>query len=367
MVLLTINLVTGSAAHADTWDLNIGRLCQIETVNATRVPCGQYTPNLGDVQTVHRDHVAFRSLMSELGVVFAPNVLSPAETFGYNGFTFSAEVGMTTVNPRRQTNHEIRDGSGAVVDNVAQPYWRAAKGVSDAAIANGDTTRVARELPPTVAPTLTLMVRKGLWLPVPSFELGFGVRHLFGSNMWSALVHAKLALHEGFQDLPLPSFAIRGMASRVIGTPDFNLTVAGLDFSLSKHLGIASTVNIMPYLGYQLLWIIADSLVIDATPSVDPVAQTAAANPDPLKLTQCRVADCRANFAFDAQANILRHRVFLGVRLNVYIVSFLAEYSYFAAGSVADPLPTLGSFTTTQIADKAGAQHAVNLAVALDY
>ena len=47
--------------------------------------------------------------MSELGVAIAPRLMTPADTLGYAGFQFSAELGVTKINGNRK------------VGNVA--YW----------------------------------------------------------------------------------------------------------------------------------------------------------------------------------------------------------------------------------------------------
>jgi hypothetical protein len=198
-----------SRAEAGKWDLKLSRLCQLNTTaGGAPVDCGRGLPddpNVGvrGANAVIADDAAFRSLMSELGVIFAPNVLSPAETMGYNGFHFGIELGMVTVNPKKNA-----DG---------RRFWRAAESVRDVDLASVASTE--RNLPPGVAPTLTLMARKGLWFPGPSFEFGFGIRHLLDSRMWSGVATVKLALHEGFQGWPVPALAIRGSASRVSALP----------------------------------------------------------------------------------------------------------------------------------------------------
>ena len=40
--------------------------------------------------------------MSELGFAIAPRLMTPADTLGYAGFQFSAELGVTTINPNRK-------------------------------------------------------------------------------------------------------------------------------------------------------------------------------------------------------------------------------------------------------------------------
>src|SRR3989339_1859716 len=107
--LLLIGIVTGSlclpcASHANTWDLKLGRLCWIMTKGDNLFPCGgSYTAaaeGADPIQQVVPDDPAFRSLMSEVGVIFAPSTLSTAETRGYNGFSFAAEFGWTMANPK---------------------------------------------------------------------------------------------------------------------------------------------------------------------------------------------------------------------------------------------------------------------------
>ena len=316
--------------------------------------------------------------MSELGTLFVPNILAPAETYGYNGYSLAMEFGFTTINAKKNSTLQIPADGSFQAEARAHRFWRASEAVSDQAFAEGNIRtqaaidRIERELPPAIAPSITIMARKGLWLPLPSFEIGLGVRHLLDSRLWGALVQAKMALHEGFQGWPLPAFSIRGMGTRVFGTRGYNLTVAGLDFSVSKHLGIASTWNIMPYVGYQLVWIIADSEVIDATPGIDAVAESAKQAGSVGDLARCRgaqslVRDCNANFTFDDQANILRHRFFIGLRANFYIASLLVEYSFFAAGRESDQIFSAANLPQANVPDESGDQHSINFSISLDY
>lgn len=365
---IVASLALSNVARADTWDLNIARLCNIQTEDGRMVRCGSpYDHSVyGRVVQVHPDVNAFRSLMSELGVMFAPNVLQPAETMGYNGFSIGVEMGWVTANPKKNANADDPD--------LAQRYWRAAGSVSDTAFVDPTLTpeardRIERELPPSLGTTVSLMARKGFWFPLPSFELGVGVRHLINSSMWAGVVSAKLALHEGYQGLPLPALSVRGSASRVFGTPGFNLTVSALDFALSKAFGVASTFNLTPYLGYQLLWIIADSGVVDATPNRDAAGISVGAASDPLGMTRCNegvTMDCSSTFAFPDQGNILRHRLFFGMRAHFYVASILLEYSYFTEGSdkYQVVIPNVGQ---SDAKDESGAQHAVSLALAIEY
>jgi hypothetical protein len=360
-----ICLLAPSGARADTWDLNLGRLCQIETASGRRLDCGGGYTEVDPVKSVIADNAAFRSLMSEMGVIFAPNVLFPAETQGYSGFNVAAEFGWTGVNTTRTSKDQYIPGE--------HYYWRAAESVSRQAFTNPDpaardVVRLHNELPSSFAPTVTVIARKGLWIPVPSFELGVGMRHLFGSRMFAPFAQAKLALHEGFHGWPVPSLAIRGSGSRVLNTTGYNLTVGALDFSVSKRFGIASTWNLTPYTGYQLLWIVADSEVIDATPSIDAMGRTyGAVGGDPLQLNQCRDNDCNGSFTFANQSNITRHRFFIGLRANFYIVSLTAEYTFFASGSTSDEIAAQAGIPGITIADQSGTQHTISFSLSLDY
>ncbi len=355
-----------STAHAGPWDINLGRLCNIETQSGSTFSCGGgYSTSMATTDPVVRvipDNAAFRSLMSEMGVIFAPNIATTSDTMGFAGFSFSTEFAWVGINPKKNATDQY----------IGRPlrYWRAAKAVSGVAFAdptNIDVMRIDQELPSSFAPTFTLMARKGLWLPLPSFELGLGVKHLIGSRMWAPTLEAKLAIHEGFHGWPVPSFAVRGTGVRVMGTPDFNLNVAGLDFSVSKKIGIASTFNLTPFGGYQVLWIISDSEVLDATPAVDGMGQTAAKVTDPVELTRCQSLDCNANFTFMNQSNITRHRLFLGVKANFYIASLIFQYNYFASGSTSDVIAAQAGVRGLVIPDEAGAQHSLNVSLAVDY
>ena len=357
-------------ARANTWDLDVGRLCRIQTRNGGVIDCGGgFDRNIhGGVLSVQADNVGFRSLMSELGVMFAPNLLSPAETVGWNGYKLGVELGLVTANTGRLGNEADQ--------NFNLPFWRASENVSNGAFQNpvADRALISQQLPPTVAPTITVMARKGFWFPVPSFEIGFGARHLIGSRMWSALMTAKLAVHEGFQGLPLPAMALRGSASRVFGTTGFNLTVAGVDFSASKAFAIVDTFNITPYLGYQVLMTVADSDVLDATPNRDAVRETIndadQNNPGNVgALARCSnqvTDDCNSNFTFFDGSVIVRHRVFAGLRVNYYIASLVAQLSYFAPGS-SSGRATLAGAPVAIIDDNAGGQVQFSMSLGVDY
>jgi hypothetical protein len=256
------------------------------------------TDSAGDPVGAVGDGESFRSLASELGVVLAPRLSEPADTLGFGGFQFTADVGMTQVHTDRS-------------------YWRALAGSPDPAgstMAHGDDFMT----------TVGVFARKGIWLPLPSFEVGVGAVHLVDSRLWCGQVYAKLALLEGYHELPLPSVAVRGAASRMMGSDEMHLTVASIDVSASKEFGVAGTFSAAPYAGWNWLIVIPRSESIDRTPQIDPSA-------DP--------ADQAMTFQFPDQDDIHRQRFFGGVKLKYYVFMISVEGALALAGSSVDDRP----------------------------
>ncbi len=274
-------LLAPGAAAADVNDLVLGRLT-----------------NRVDADTIVTQNAELRSLASQLGVVLAPHLLTPADTLGFGGFQLTVDYAATTI-----------DADAA--------YWRARRGSPDregiGGVAHG----------PGTLSTLGFFVRKGMWFPVPSFELGAGAVHLVDSRIWTGQLYAKLALHEGYAGLPLPSLAVRGAVSRMMEQRELDLTVASVDVALSKHVGIGGTWRFDPFAGWNLLVIVPRSEVIDPTPNIDPLDRMTATDRD-------------NSFVFSDQDNILRHRFFFGAKLQYYVVQLTLEASFALAGSSID-------------------------------
>lgn len=264
-------------AHAEDNDLVLSRL-------------GTQTPS-----SVIGSNIEFRALASQLGVVLAPRLSEPADTLGFGGFHFSADVAYTSIN------------SDAA-------YWRVLESSPGASGTHGNGTMA----------TTGLFVKKGIWLPLPSFEVGLGAVHLGQSHLWAGQAYVKFALHEGYHELPLPSIAVRGAASRMMGSEQIDLTVASLDISASKDFGIAGLFRVSPYGGWNWLFIIPRSEVIDKTPNVDLLE-------DPM--------DIQNNFVFKNQDNINRSRVFAGAKLKYYVFTLTMEAAYTFGGSSVDDTP----------------------------
>ncbi len=277
--------------------------------------------------------------MSELGVVVAPRLMTPADTLGYAGFQFSAELGVT----------KISNGKS---------FWNGVDGV------NPSAPSAAR--PDSYLTTVGGFVRKGLWLPLPAFEFGVGAVSVLGSHMYAMQGYAKIALQEGFHDWVLPSFAVRGSASQLLGTSQVNLTVYGVDVLASKAFGIGGTARIEPFLGWNVLFIDARSNVIDATPTCDAYAQkqlgsTDATQPGCVAGNNGTWNDLGSNFTFPSQDIITRYRWFGGFKLKLSVVFLTAELDIVQHGTSHDTSQPNGA------ADLSATQQTFSLAAGFDF
>lgn len=281
------------------------------------------------------DPVLFRSLASELGVVLAPRLIEPADTLGFSGFQFSADYAFTSI-------------------SRTQPYWRVLESSPDP-----DATASVNHGGSTMS-TVGMFVRKGIWLPLPSFEVGTGVVHLMSSRHWAGQFYAKFALHEGFHDFPLPSLAVRGAVSRVFGTDQIDLTVPSIDVSASKQIGINGTFSLAPFIGYNWLLIVPRSEVIDKTPNID-------VRDDP--------NDANLSFTFPDQDTILRQRIFGGVKVDYYVFELTLEANFALKGSSTDDrggtdldcADAMSPTANCDATDTAGAQSTVTVSLGVDF
>lgn len=313
-VALALSLLAPAAAFADANDLVLSRL-------GTRI-----TDGTGNLVNVIGHNLEFRALASQLGVALAPHLLTPADTVGFGGFQLTVDYSTTTV-----------DGSAA--------YWRARQGTDTV----GSLT------------TVGVFARKGMWFPLPSFELGAGVVKLLDSKAWTSQLYAKFSLHEGYHELPLPSVSVRGAVSRLMSQRELDLTVASLDVLVSKHFGIGGTWKLDPFVGWNLLMIIPRSEVLDPTPDID-------------SLTMGNERDSQLDFVFNEQDTIFRHRILLGAKLQYSIVELTLEAQFALAGSSTDDRPgtseaCMPSSTTLDCdaKDTAAAQRTLSLSAGVDF
>jgi hypothetical protein len=283
--------------------------------------------------------VRYRSLISELGVVMAPRLVVPADTLGISGFQVSGEIGSTQIS---------RD----------QPFWNGVQGVSPD---NPSSTR-----PDAWLTTVGVFVRKGLWLPLPAVEVGAGMVHLLESRMLAWQGYAKLALHEGFHDWPLPSLAVRGSASMITGTDQVRMSVLGVDLILSKGFGILKTARLEPFGGASFLFIKARGNPIDATPSCDAYRVQAAAPGEALgdycaNAQRGTANDYAATFSFPDQDTIKRNRLFGGAKLTFATVFVSAQYEFVPAGRSRDERRANGA------KDGSGKQKSLSMSAGFDF
>jgi hypothetical protein len=333
-------------ARADKNDLHLLNLCPPAYNAAAQMDeCGWVTrDSTGAVRGTAPDvdgQSRFRSLMSELGVAIAPRLMTPADTLGYSGFQFSAELGVTKINPDRQIG--------------GRAYW---DGIS--AVDPGNTT--ARR-PDSYLTTIGGYVRKGMWLPLPVFEFGAGALSILGSRMYVLQGYAKLALQEGFHGWWLPSVAVRGSGSQLLGTSDVDLSVYAVDVLASKAFDIGGTARIEPFLGWSILFISARSGVIDATPGCDAYASPGGppTNPQCAASQAGRGDDLNANFTFPKQDVITRQRFFGGFKLKLSVVFVAAQLEVVLAGSSRDGSQAVGAV------DRSGGQQTYSLSAGFDF
>jgi len=279
----------------------------------------------------------FRSLMSELGVVLAPRIPMPADTIGFAGFSVSGELGLTRISNNKS-------------------FWNGVSAVSP------QSPNSAR--PDSTLTTVGVFLRKGIWFPAPSFELGGGVVNLLDSQMLSWQGYAKFALHEGFHDLPFPSLAVRAAVSYLTGTDQVSLKTSSIDVLLSKGFGVLKTVRIEPFGGWSLLLIKASGNPIDFTPLCDASA-AAQASPGQA-VSGCATAqsgkrdDFNANDKFPSEDIITRYRVMGGAKLKFGVLAVIAQYELYLAGNSRDA-------NGVSAVDQSGQQSAFSLSTGLEF
>ncbi|HVR62672.1 MAG TPA: hypothetical protein VMU50_12285 [Polyangia bacterium] len=280
----------------------------------------------------------FRSLMSELGVVLAPRLVTPADTLGFAGFQFSAELGITQI-------------------NASQPYWDGVQGVDP------DAPTASR--PPNYLTTVGGFARKGFWLPVPAVEIGAGFVNVLGSEMFALQAYAKVGLHEGFHGWALPSLAVRGAVSHLVGTDQVDMTIGSLDVVISKAFSVGGTARFEPFAGWNILFIDARSGVIDATPLCDAYAlknlPMGATLPNCPSKGAGTSDDLAANFSFPRQDVIVRQRISGGFKLKLAVLFMAAAYEITPAGRSNDERESNGA------RDQSGSQQGFSLSAGFDF
>jgi hypothetical protein len=202
------------------------------------------------------------------------------------------------------------------------------------------------------------MGRKGLW---PGMEIGAGATHLFDSRMWTISGYGKLAIHEGFHHLPIPSIALRAMFSRLLGSKDLDMTTISVGGSLSHVFGVGRTFSITPYAGYDALLIFSSTGVLDSTPGHDELTQGSepCANGEP---------DCfvQSEFVLRQQDVIVRHRPYLGARFIFSVLRIGIEAMFVPPGGSSSDVSLIGGGTET-VTDGSSFQQQYTVSFGLDF
>ena len=167
----------------------------------------------------------FRALSSSIALAMQPRWSGPASTMGSRGF----DLGYNFIH------------SG--IDGDAQ-YWKDA--VPDRTLNGLQTSQ--------------MHFRKGL--PY-SFELGGFVSSLHESRLYGVGFELKWAFVESYKYAP--DFGTRIHVSTTLGSRDLSLLHPGIDFLLSKTLGVGGVIQAQPFVGFSQAWSVARSHVLGIT------------------------------------------------------------------------------------------------------
>lgn len=190
------------------------------------------TNSNGDVIPRNGD---FAKLTNQLGYVFTPSPVQPAETTGQAGFDFALDY----------TVHQI---------SSKEAFW------TDAV----EGKLEGRTLLPFLQ-SLGVRGRKGFILPVPlTSEVELGATWLIDSSLLVLGGNMRVALNEGFRFIP--DVAIMTGINRLVGSPDLDFTTVTVGGSVSKGFGLFGDFNLTPFVSYQSIFINAASRILDLDP-----------------------------------------------------------------------------------------------------
>jgi hypothetical protein len=248
---------SASDASANPMDLAPERLTTQACDPNLTVPCGQLpTAALPKGNMFRPDNAAWAKLVSTYAMAIAPMAMHPARTTGYGGFDFSLWGSVTTIDSGKDYIH--RGTEGAI---------------------SGGQFPSQNSSPDSVLQLYGVSGRKGL--PY-GFELQGSVAYMVNTELVALGGGIRWALLEGFRTGALgylPDLSVGGYVNTLTGSSKVRITVPSLDVQISKPFTLANQVVFQPYVGWQLLWILADSAVVDATPGVDPLASCNARPP----------------------------------------------------------------------------------------
>lgn len=266
------------------------------------------------------DNAAFKRLMSQYAFAFAPSAMHSARTTGYGGFHLSLESDYTSISSDKD-------------------YWK--YGTQGAIDPSNGQSSTKNSSPQSLLQLYSLKFRK-------SFGFGFEITGIVGfmpkTSIISGGADVRLSVLEGFRTGVggiLPDIAVGGGVRTITGTPQFQLTVASLDAQISKPLPIQDSSVLTPYLGYQYVWIFADSGLIDLTPGTDALrycnyaGQNVPGNTDPEagKIPDNGQPVCKGGSPLDFNNNVVfkparleRHRLIFGLNYRYEMVMLGGQF-----------------------------------------
>jgi hypothetical protein len=194
------------------------------------------------------DTAAFTKLAAQYAFAFAPTAMHSARTTGIGGFHLALEAAYTSI-------------------DSGQSYWEQGTQGKDDPTTNQASVR--NTTPQGILQLYSIKLRK-------SFGYGFEITGQTGvmpkTSMWSMGADIRLSLFEGFRKGAVGFIldsSFGGGVRTITGTNAFQLTVASLDAQVSKAIPVQDALVLTPWVGYQHLWIFADSNVVDLTPATD--------------------------------------------------------------------------------------------------
>ncbi|HEY6078815.1 MAG TPA: hypothetical protein VIW29_08425 [Polyangiaceae bacterium] len=261
------------------------------------------------------DHVAFKRLMNQYGFALAPNAMHSARTTGYGGFHLSIEADYTKISSDAE-------------------YWK--RGTQGPVNPSDNSSSTENATPQDLLQLYSLKFRKSFGF---GLELTGTVGFMPKTSILSGGADVRVSLLEGFRTGlggVLPDIAVGGGVRTITGTPQFQMTVVGLDVQISKPLPIQDSSILTPYVGYQYLWIFADSGLIDLTPSTDAIRYCNYKGQDVPGNTDPNAATGSGNEPNDGQPvcnggsplDFNNNAVFQNVRLERHRLIFGLNYRY---------------------------------------
>jgi len=226
---VALSLLFSTAASAAANDLQLWKLGHPDPLGCTACNGSVVDgPEAGDPQAQTR----FHKLASTLGLAFAPPFQDNAGTIGQSGF----EVGVS---------------STEAFLKIPGDAWATTSGAA-----------------PSVLTLPAVVVRKGLG---GSFELAVAVNWLGNSQMMGLSAELRWAAIDGIDYAP--DVAVRAWGTRVVGTAELDLAMAGADVMLSKSFAVAGMMKLQPYGTFGLELVNALSNVVDFKPAVENQAR----------------------------------------------------------------------------------------------